>query len=221
MTHDKAVVEQAVQVAQRWILAALRHRKLFSLAVANQSIRELLHRLNHRPFRKRDGIRASVFEALDKPAQQSLPTERFEISEWARARVNIDYHVAFDGNFYSVPHNLVQQLVEIRATVTTIEILHQSVRVASHVRSRGRARSIGGSGLIRRARAATTCAWQDGCEVKSLWRVGVPARSFHQLSSAFSRLPKWARGYLHHVDTFVGAEEVQEIFYLRTRTGRS
>ncbi len=30
-----------------------------------------------------------------------------------------------------------------------------------------------------------------------------------------NRLPKWAREYLHHVDTFVGAEEVQEIFFLR------
>jgi transposase len=140
--RDKAVVENAVQVAQRWILAALRHRKFFSLAEANQSIGELLHRLNHRPFRKRDGSRASVFEALDKPALQPLPSERFEISEWARARVNIDYHVAFDGNFYSVPYNLVQQVVEIRATVTTIEILHQSVRVASHVRSRGREKVI-------------------------------------------------------------------------------
>ena len=28
-------------------------------------------------------------------------------------------------------------------------------------------------------------------------------------------LPKWAREYLHHVHTFVGAEEVQEIFFLR------
>jgi transposase len=55
--RDKAVVENAVQVAQRWILAALRHRKFFSLAEANQSVGELLHRLNHRPFRKRDGRR--------------------------------------------------------------------------------------------------------------------------------------------------------------------
>jgi hypothetical protein len=71
-------------VAQRWIVAALRHRKFFSLAEANQNIGELLHRINHRPFRKRDGSRASVFEALDKPALQPLPQERFEISEWAR-----------------------------------------------------------------------------------------------------------------------------------------
>jgi glucose-6-phosphate 1-dehydrogenase len=34
-------------------------------------------------------------------------------------------------------------------------------------------------------------------------------------SKRVNKLPKWARDYIHHVDTFVGAEEVQEIFYLR------
>ena len=114
--RDKAVVENAVQVAQRWIIAALRHRKFFSLEEANQAIGELLHRLNHRPFRKRDGSRASVFESLDKPALKPLPLESFDMSQWSRARVNIDYHVAFDANFYSVPYNLVHELVEIRST---------------------------------------------------------------------------------------------------------
>ena len=136
--RDKAVVESAVQVTQRWIVAALRHRKFFSLEEANQAIGELLHRLNHRPFRKRDGSRASVFEALDKPALKPLPSESFDMSAWSRARVNIDYHVAFDANLYSVPYNLVQEIVEIRSTPTTVEILHQGARVASHLRSRGR-----------------------------------------------------------------------------------
>lgn len=104
----------------------------------NQAIGELRERLNHRPFRKRQGSRASVFEALDKPALKPLPSESFEISEWSRARVNIDYHVAFDGNLYSVPYNLVHELVEIRATPTTLEILHRGGRIASHTRSRGR-----------------------------------------------------------------------------------
>ncbi|MGA8528323.1 MAG: IS21 family transposase [Acidobacteriaceae bacterium] len=140
--RDKAVVESAVQVTQRWILAALRNRKFFSLVDANQAVGELLHRLNHRPFRKRDGSRASVFEALDKPALKPLPGARFEISEWEKARVNIDYHVAFDGNFYSVPYNLVHEVVEIRSTATTVEILRQSDRVASHVRSRGRGKAV-------------------------------------------------------------------------------
>ena len=134
--RDKAKVESAVQVAERWIVAALRHRKFFSLEELNQAIRELLTKLNHRPFRKREGSRASVFESLDKPALKPLPLESFDLSEWTRARVNIDYHVAFDANFYSVPYNLVHELVEIRSTPTTVEILHKGTRVASHLRSR-------------------------------------------------------------------------------------
>ena len=48
--RDKAKVEAGVLVAERWILAALRHRKFFSLAELNQAIRELLEKLNQRPF---------------------------------------------------------------------------------------------------------------------------------------------------------------------------
>jgi len=104
--RDKAKVENAVQVAQRWIVAALRHHKFFALEELNAAIRELLAKLNNRPFRKRDGSRASVFAALDKPALRPLPAEPFDLSEWSRARVNIDYHVSFDANLYSVPYNL-------------------------------------------------------------------------------------------------------------------
>jgi transposase len=140
--RDKAKVENAVQVAQRWIVAALRQRKFFSLEELNAAIRELLTKLNQRPFRKRDGSRASVFEAIDKPALRSLPIEPFDLSEWSRARVNIDYHVAFDSNLYSVPYNLVHKLVEIRSTPTTVEILHKGARVASHLRCRDRGHAV-------------------------------------------------------------------------------
>jgi transposase len=140
--RDKAKVENAVQVAQRWIVAALRHHKFFSLEELNLAIRELLTKLNNRPFRKRDGSRASVFAAIDKPALKPLPTEPFDLSEWSRARVNIDYHVSFDSNLYSVPYSLVHELVEIRSTPTTVEILHKGARVASHLRSRGRGQAV-------------------------------------------------------------------------------
>jgi hypothetical protein len=41
---------------------------------------------------------------------------------WSRARVNIDYHIASDTSSYSVPYNLVHDLVEVRSTPTIIEI---------------------------------------------------------------------------------------------------
>ena len=134
--RDKAKVESAVQLSQRWIVAVLRHRKFFSLEELNVAIGELLAKLNHRPFRKKDGSRFSLWEAIDKPALKPLPLSPFDLSEWLRARVNIDYHVAFDANFYSVPYNLVHEIVEIRSTPTVVEILHNGTRVASHLRSR-------------------------------------------------------------------------------------
>jgi hypothetical protein len=35
------------------------------------------------------------------------------------------------------------------------------------------------------------------------------------LSRRINRLPKWARDYIHNIETFVGAEEVQELTFLR------
>ena len=133
--RDKAKVEAGVLVAERWILAALRKRTCFSLGELNQAIAELLVRLNERSFRKREGSRKSLFETIDRPALRPLPAEPYQYGEWDSVRVNIDYHVEFDKHWYSVPHQLVQCKVEVRATVSTVEIFHRGNRVASHARS--------------------------------------------------------------------------------------
>ena len=129
-------------LVERWIIAVLRHRKFFSIEELNQAIRELRDRINQRPFRKREGSRATQFVAMDKPVLSPLPAERFDLSQWPRARVNIDYHIAFDTNYYSVPYNLVHELVEVRSTPTTIEIFHKSQRVASHLRAHGHGHAV-------------------------------------------------------------------------------
>ena len=134
--RDKAKVEVGVQIVQRWIVAALRHRRFFSLAGLNAAIRERLEALNQRPFRKRPGCRASLFQELDRPALQPLPAGRYELHEWSTARVNIDYHLEFERHYYSVPYTLTGQRVEIRSTLTTLEIFHRGERVASHPRSK-------------------------------------------------------------------------------------
>jgi transposase len=134
--RDKAKVEAGVLLVERWIVAALRHRRFFNLAELNQAIAELLVRLNQRPFRKREGSRASLFAAIDRPALQPLPAERYQFSEWRTARVNIDYHVEVDRHYYSVPYQLTGEQVEARSTSNTVEVFHRGRRVASHARSR-------------------------------------------------------------------------------------
>jgi transposase len=131
-----------VLVAERWIIADLRHRTFFGLEDLNRAIRELLEKLNHRPFKKRDGSRASVFENVERAAILPLPAEPFDMNQWSHARVNIDYYIAFDHNFYSVPYRLIGEPVEVRSTPITVEIFHKGKRVASHPRGRGREQAI-------------------------------------------------------------------------------
>lgn len=135
--RDKAKVETAVLIVQRWVLARLRHRRFFSLEDLNVAISELVEELNERAFRKLDGSRKSAFYAVDLPALRPLPAQRFVPFQWHKARVHVDYHVSFDERFYSVPYTLIGERVEVRATALTVEIFHGGQRVFSHRRSYG------------------------------------------------------------------------------------
>ena len=132
---DKSKAEVGVQVVERWILAALRNHTFFSLVELNARIKEMLERLNNRPFRKLPGSRRSQFEAIDRPALTSLPATHYIYADWKKVRVNIDYHVEVDKHYYSVPYTLVKQQLDARYTETTVECYHRNQRVASHPRS--------------------------------------------------------------------------------------
>jgi transposase len=132
---DKAKVENAVLVVERWILARLRHQTFFTLTELNQHIRFLLDDLNRRPFKKLPGCRLSQFEALDKPAMRSLPAVRYQYTEFKLVRVNIDYHIEFDKHFYSVPHHLVKHQLEVQASRDGVALFFKGKQVARHARS--------------------------------------------------------------------------------------
>jgi transposase len=133
--RDKAKVEVAVQVVERWILARLRHQVFYSFDDLNHAIRGLLDDLNTRPFKKLPGTRRSQYETLDRPALQPLPAERYQFREWKKARVHLDYHVEILGHYYSVPHTLVSREMDVRITGTQIECIYQNQTVALHVRA--------------------------------------------------------------------------------------
>lgn len=133
--RDKAKVESAVLVAERWILAPLRNHTFFSIGELNRAINKKLDELNHRPFKKLATTRWKLYENIDKPALQPLPTQRYEYSEWKKARVNIDYHVEVDRHYYSVPYQFAREQVDVRFTATTVEFLFKNRRIACHKRS--------------------------------------------------------------------------------------
>lgn len=131
---DKAKVEVAVQVVERWLLARLRHQTFFSLAELNAVLRSLLSSLNERPFKGQPGSRRQLFEQLDLPTLRALPSTPFDLTDVCWARVNIDYHVAYQDAYYSVHHSLVGQKVEVHVSRHSMHIYLGDQVVACHPR---------------------------------------------------------------------------------------
>ncbi len=143
--RDKAKVEGAVLIAQRWILAKLRNQTFHSIEALNERIGELLDELNDRPMRIYGKSRRQLFEQLDKPALRPLPEKRFSHGDWKPVTVNIDYHVEYEHHYYSVPHTLLGEKLWVRATPAMVEIfrdesLHEEARITSHARGHERGR---------------------------------------------------------------------------------
>ncbi len=134
--RDKAKAEGGVLLAERFIIARLRNARFTSLSALNAEIARLVSFINERPFKKIDGSRTSLFASLDRPALRPLPAMRYEFATFRRAKVGIDYHleVRADRHFYSVPHALVGEKVDLRLSASAVEVFFRHRRVASHVR---------------------------------------------------------------------------------------
>jgi len=132
---DKARAENGVSLAQRWILFRLRKRKFFTLEEANQEIRVLLERWNHKPFQKQQGSRFSRWLEHELPVLQALPATPYEFAEWGKVRAGVDYHVEIDGHSYSVPYQLRGKEIEYRMTDRIVDLIVKGKSVALHQRS--------------------------------------------------------------------------------------
>ncbi len=129
---DKGHVENGVQNVERWILAVLRNRTFFSIAEANRAVLPLLNELNQKEMQHLGKSRKQLFEEVDRDALLPLPERAYEFARWKNARVSIDYHVAFEGHYYSVPHTLVGQEVRLRVSEHLLQVFHREKQVAIH-----------------------------------------------------------------------------------------
>lgn len=135
--RDKAKVEAGVRFAQTYILGRLRRQTFFSLAEANAAIAAALERINAHIMRRLGVSRRQLFETVEMPVLASLPDADYQFAEWRVARVSLDYHVEIDGFLYSVPHGLIREQVDVRATTRTVELFYRGSRVAAHQRRYG------------------------------------------------------------------------------------
>jgi transposase len=131
---DKAKAESSVLIAEREILAPLRHRTLIGLSGAKEAIWEKLDEVNSRPFQKLMGTRQEVFEEHEKSKLKPLPTRSYDEGIWSQAKVHIDYHIEVSKHYYSVPFQHIGRKLDVRLTANTLEAFWEGHRVASHRR---------------------------------------------------------------------------------------
>ena len=133
--RDKAKVEAAVLLAERWIIAVLRHRTFYSMEELRAAVAELVERLNDRPMKLLKKSRRQLFEEMERATLKPLPVHPYELSKWERLKLGFDYHLKIDDHFYSVHFQHIGKELDVRATESTVEIFLKGKRLDSYPRS--------------------------------------------------------------------------------------
>ena len=135
--RDKGAVEMSVRIIEQRAMAPMRDRLFTSLAQLNEALLGKVCEINARPFQKREGSRDEVFIRQEKPLLVPLPGKPYEMVTRKTSTVNFNYHVTFDGGWYSVPFSYVRREVEVCATKTAVWVVCDGERIAMHKRLHG------------------------------------------------------------------------------------
>lgn len=141
--RDKGRVEAAVKLVQNEVRRSLENRPVYSADELNARILEVVTEINNRPMARLNGTtRRQSFEEIDRPHLQPMPITPFEYFDVELGRsVGRDYSVSFQGNHYSVDHQLAGKLADVHASSTEVMIVSDGIVVAVHPRLSGKNRS--------------------------------------------------------------------------------
>lgn len=130
---EKPSVEGSVGKIATKIIAKLRNESFYSLEGLNKGILKALDDFNNAPFQKRDGSRNTVFEIEEKPYLRKLPLIPYEVSSWTYGiKVMFNTHICYKGNFYSVPFNYINKLVDVKANKTDMLVYYNKQLLTQH-----------------------------------------------------------------------------------------
>lgn len=134
--QDKALVENAVNLAYQRIYYPLREMTFFSLSELNQEIRKLLERYNDLLFQRKEASRKELFQAVERMYLKPLPSTPYELKDYRRAKVQKMGYVYFspDKNYYSVPYRYIGKSTQIHYSQSMVEVYYNHERIALHSR---------------------------------------------------------------------------------------
>jgi len=134
--QDKALVENAVQLSYQRIYYPIRKMTFFSLEELNIEIKKQLVSYNNVLFQRKEASRKELFQSIESALLKPLATSRYQIKEYASAKVQKMGYVYFsaDKSYYSVPYRYIGCQTQIQYTAKHVEVYHKNERIAIHER---------------------------------------------------------------------------------------
>ena len=133
----KPTVENHVRYLEAHLIEKLREKTYISLEDLNAEVTKIVAVLNSRRFQNRSFSRQDAFEKYDKPCMKPLPGGAFTLCDYKTVnKVPDNYHIEYDGHYYSVVYTQCGRPAILKATPSEIRICDQYNRlICKHKRS--------------------------------------------------------------------------------------
>ena len=135
--RGKATVENHVRFLETHLIEKLKERIFTSLDELNAEIIKIVAAINSRSFQGRSYSRKDSFEKYDRPCMKPLPGGCFTVCDYKPVlQVPDNYHIEYDGHYYSVLYSYCGKPAILKATPSEIRICDQYNRlICRHKRS--------------------------------------------------------------------------------------
>ena len=133
----KPTVENHVRYLEIHLVEKLKEKIYVSFEDLNAEIKKIVAVLNKRSFQGKDFSRQDAFEKYDKPCMKPLPGGCYTACDYkAVLKVPNNYHIEYDGHYYSVLYSYCGKPAILKATASEIRICDQYNRlICTHKRS--------------------------------------------------------------------------------------
>lgn len=131
---DKALVEGAVKLVQRYFRWKSRKTTFTSLFAINQFLKEICEVINNKMHTRFKISRREMFNLEESKKLKPLPEIKYELCESKFCKVHPDGTICLNMRYYSVPYDLVGESVLAKLYPNTVEIFHKLTKIAVHPR---------------------------------------------------------------------------------------
>ena len=136
----KPTVENHVRFLETHLIERLKENTYTSLDALNKKTQKIIAAINQGVFQNRHDIRRTrqhAFETYDRPKMKSLPHGSFTACDYRYfLRVPDNYHLEYDGHYYSVSYTRHGKPAMLKATMSEIRICDENNRLlTTHSRS--------------------------------------------------------------------------------------